>query len=225
MNNILLITMISNPYINTILSTNVNLNPRQMDNKIYKYMKDNLIKKVEGKCFDKYGFVSKVYNIQSYKGGYIHAENPNAAATFSVKFSCKLCIPLKGKNIVCKIINIVNETYINSQNGPITVIVNMNNVNNELFFRDQRNNKLMYKEKNGSFSEINTGKYIVVSIQSKTFNNMDVIIMATGTLLRIASDSEIQKTFGEEYKNTENKTISYDDYIKEEQISIDNLDN
>jgi DNA-directed RNA polymerase subunit E'/Rpb7 len=39
----------SGPYITTILDTTVTLKPSQFDNRIYKNLKDNLIKNLEGK--------------------------------------------------------------------------------------------------------------------------------------------------------------------------------
>ena len=52
---------IFSPYINTKLYTNVILYPNQMNNDIYKNLKDNLIKSIENKCFIDYGYIIKVY--------------------------------------------------------------------------------------------------------------------------------------------------------------------
>jgi DNA-directed RNA polymerase subunit E'/Rpb7 len=202
----------SGPYITTLLSTTINLNPRQMDNKIYKNLKDNLIKKVEGHCYRNYGFISKVYDIKEYSQGDLIPENPMAAATFAVKFTCKLCNPLKKKQIVCKIMKI-NNLFINAQNGPITMIITMNRINNEKFYQDTKTGKLMANLGDGKVQEIKPGTYVVTTIESRTFNDMDSIIMAIGELNRLATEKEIDNSFLQEHSNNE-KIVDFNDYME-----------
>lgn len=201
----------SGPYITTLLSTTVNLNPRQMDNKIYKNLKDNLIKKVEGKCYRNFGFISKIYDIKEYSEGVLIPENPMAAATFAVKFTCRLCNPLRKKQIVCKVAKI-NNMFINAQNGPITMIITMNRINNDVFYQEQKTGKLMAKH-NGKTTEITPSSYIIATIESRTFNDMDSIIMAIGELNRLATDEEINDSFKQEY-NVNNDLTDYNEYIQ-----------
>lgn len=201
----------SGPYITTLLSTTVNLNPRQMDNKIYKNLKDNLIKKVEGKCYRNFGFISKVYDIKEYSEGMLIPENPMAAATFGVKFTCRLCNPLRKKQIVCKIAKI-NNMFINAQNGPITLIITMNRINNEIFYQELKTGKLIAKI-SGKTVEVTPGSYVVVTIESRTFNDMDSIIMAIGELNRLATDEEVNDSFKQEYGSNEDIT-DFNDYMQ-----------
>jgi len=202
--------MSSSPYITTLLSATINLNPRQMDNKIYKNIKDNLIKKIEGKCYRNYGYIAKVYDIKEYSNGIMIPENPQAPATFAVKFTCKICNPLRKKKIVCKIAKI-NNMFVNSQNGPITVISTMNRINEEIFFIDQKTNKLMSKI-NGNIEEVSPGKFIIVTIESKMFNDMDTVIIALGEINRMATDEEINNSFQDEYKE-DNDVTSFTEYM------------
>ena len=216
---------LSSPYVTTLLTSTINLNPRQMNNQIYKNLKDNLIKKVEGKCFKSYGFVSKIYEIKEYNQGLIVAENPLAAASFNIKFSCRLCNPLRNKQIVCKVMKIINGMFINSQNGPITAIITITRINNELFYKDQKTNKLMAKASSGGSGdkpfEITPGTYIIVNIENRTFNDMDTIIMAIGELSRLATKEEIENSFKEEYGvDGENKIIDFEEYIKNNENTI-----
>lgn len=187
---------LANPYINTTLVTVINLNPKQMNNKIYKNIKENLIKKIEGKCFKDFGFISKIYNIVEYKGGEIIAENPNASATFSVKFGCKLCNPLKGTAIIFKIDQIVNEMYLSAKNGPITTYIKL--TSHENIYKDTKTNILMFSNNNKT-SAIDVGKYIIVIIESKMFSNMGETIVTTGFIDRMATDEEINISFEHEY--------------------------
>lgn len=201
----------SGPYITTLLTTTVNLNPRQMDNKIYKNLKDNLIKKVEGRCYRNYGYISKVYDIKEFSQGDLIPENPMAAATFGVKFTCRLCNPLKKKQIVCKVMKI-NNLFINAQNGPITMIITMNRINGDAFYQEPKTGKLMAKLSDNKTSEITPGTYIVTTVESRTFNDMDSIIMSIGELNRIATDEEVQNSFKQEY-TTDEKIVDFGDYM------------
>lgn len=206
------------PYIVTLLNTSVNLNPRQMNNQIYKNLKDNLIKKIEGKCYRNFGYVAKVYDIKEYSDGYLIPENPMAAATFSLKFTCKLCIPLRKKHIVCKIEKITNM-LISAHNGPITMIITMNRINGDLFYQDQKTGKLMIKNEKKN-KEVTPGMYIIATVESRAFNDMDQIIMSIGELNRLATDEEINASFSQEHNNNTN-IVNFNDYMKKDNV-IDN---
>src|ERR1700722_13785306 len=91
------------PYINTKLFTLVTVMPNQMNNDIYSHMKSNLAQRLEGKCYRNFGYISKIYEILEHGDGVIEPENPTAAAAYNVKFTCRLCIPLKDKYIICKV--------------------------------------------------------------------------------------------------------------------------
>ena len=203
----------SGPYITTVLSSVVSLNPKQMDNNIYKHLKENLIKKLEGKCFSKYGYVSKIYEILEKSKGRIIQENPMAAATFDVKFSCRLCHPIKKQQLICKIQKI-NKLFINASNGPITVIITMNRINSQVFYQDPKTNKLMARVNEGKSIEVTADKYIKVTIESTTFNDMDTIIMAMGELINLATDDEVKKRFEEEYGDATNKPVNFEKYLE-----------
>lgn len=212
--------MISSPYITTTLVSVVNLNARQMDNKIYKNLKENLIKNLENKCYRNYGFISKIYNVEQYTDGFIIAENPTASATFKLKFNCRLCNPLKNQNIVCKLMKILSKNaFINSQNGPITVISTATRINEEVFHKEPNTGKLWYKNSDGSNIEVKPGSYVVVNIESKSFNDKDDIIMALGTIIRLATEEEINNSFKDEYGVDQmNNVIDFDEYIKSENV-------
>ena len=208
--------MSSGPYITTVLETQITLKPNQMNNQIYKNLKDNLIKQLEGKCYRNYGYIVKIYEILKYSEGIVIPENPTASAVFGVRFSCRLCNPLKRKQIICKI-HKINNAFINAQNGPITVIVPINSITGDIFYQDTKTNKLMAKQKTGPSFEITPGKYIRISIIAKQFNDMATIIMATGELVDIVTnDEEIKKSYSDEYGvGNERKYINFDKYIED----------
>lgn len=217
--------MSTGPYITTIIETQVVLKPNQMNNQIYKNLKDNLTKRLEGKCYRNYGYINKIYEITKYSEGVIIPENPTAAAMFAVKFSCRLCNPLKKKQIICKIQKI-NNMFINAQNGPITVIITMNSINSNLFYQDVKTNKLMFKQSDGKSVDVSPGKYVKVTIMSKQFNDMDNIIMAMGELNSLVTDEEeIKKSYSEEYGvGSDKKIVNFDKYIEDKDDIVEEND-
>lgn len=203
-------SVLSSPYITTILQSPITISARQMDNNLYKHLKENLIKKLEGRCYNKYGFISKIYEILEHSTGEIVSENPMASAMFIVKFSCTLCHPMVKKQIICKIQKI-NKLFINATNGPITAIITMTRKNENIFYQDAKTNRLMAKLGEGKSVEVLPERFIKITVETKTFNNMDRIIMVMGELNDLATDQEIKKSFEDEYKHN---NISFEKYIE-----------
>lgn len=201
----------SGPYINTELYTNVTLNPNQMDNKIYINLKRNLEENVAKKCFRDYGYIMEVYEILNFKDGVIQPENLMGSSIFDVTFSCRLCMPLKNKQIICQVIR-VNKLLITVGNGPILVIITNNRINDKVFFTDVNNN-LRYRI--GEKSQILKSKeFVKITVISTTFNHGDNKIKVIGFLEDIADDQEKTQFYSQLY-NKDEKLINYEDYIKE----------
>lgn len=201
------------PYINTILSTSVSLKPRQMDNYIYKHLKDNLIKKVEGRCYREYGYIKKVYKIEEYGDGIIVPENPLSNAVFNVKFHCRICYPLKNKEIICKIEKI-NSKLINCSNGPITCIIELLKLMNTSIISDVKTGKIMYKDNNNILTELKANLFIKVNLTGVIFNDKDSIIMSLGNITGIANEKEIEDFYNEEYKSEDEEILDFNEYKK-----------
>lgn len=183
------------PYINTTLETDILLYPHQMDNNLYKHIKNNLKEKIEGKCYSKYGYIVKIYEITDYSNGIIVPEDLTGVATFHVKFTCKLCRPIENQVIICKYIK--NKPDICFQNGPIEIIVGNRGVGDK-FFVDNKTNKLLYKLENNQTKEINIGDYVKATVYNIVFSNKSTNILSIGTLTDIATDDEIKKMFQDE---------------------------
>jgi DNA-directed RNA polymerase subunit E'/Rpb7 len=208
----------NSPYINTELTTSISLEPSQMNNNIYKNLKNNLINRFSGKCFKDYGYISKIYDISKYSDGYVAAENPKSAARFYVTFNCKLCYPLLKKQIICKI-DRANRQIMRLNNGPISILVTTKDrINKNIFFIDQKTGNLMAKKGDKSIP-ISIGDYVKVTVESRQFNDQDTMIMAMGFLEDIATDEEVKQSYEKEFGNDE--TIIYDDYISLEKDKHD----
>jgi len=204
------------PYINTSLYSIVSLDAAQMNNDIYTNLKLNLTNKLEGKCYQEYGYINTVYAIIERGQGIILPENPLASATFKVKFTCKLCNPLKGTQIICQI-DKVTAIMISLTAGPIKIIIIPENINKSLFFTD-KNNNLRYLNKNIS-KEISQGTFVKITVLSKTFSDMDNIIIVMGNLDDLATDEEIKQFYKDEYSNDDKKIINFEEYLQQEKVA------
>ena len=203
------------PYINTSLYSIVSLDAAQMNNDIYSNLKSNLIKQLEGKCYREYGYINKIYAITERGQGMILPENPLASATFKVKFNCKLCNPLKGTQIICQI-DKVTSFMISLIAGPIKIIILPENINKTLFFTD-KNNNLRYRNNNNS-QEISKGTHVKITILSKTFNDMDNIILVFGNLDDLATKDEIEQFYKDEYSIDDKNIIRFEEYLQQEKV-------
>lgn len=201
----------TSPYINTKIITNVTLYPNQMNNNIYLNLKKNLEKKVIGKCFEDYGYISEIYGIEyGPEDNVIEAENFSASAEYKILFSCRLCIPLKKKQIICEV-GRVNKLLVTVTNGPILIVITNNRINDKIFFTDNNNN-LRYRSENKSYI-LKSKDFVKVTIITTTFNNGDEKIKAIGFLDDMANNKEI-KQFYQELYNKEGEIVDLNEYLK-----------
>jgi len=199
------------PYINTKLFTTVSLQPSQMDNKIYLNLKKNLEHSVKQKCYRDYGFIMDIYDITNYKNGVILAENLMTAALFDVSFSCRLCLPMKGMQIICQIYK-VNKLLLTAVNGPIFVIVTKERINNKVFFNDSNNN-FRFKTPDNKHHKLDSKQFVKLTIDTITFENGDKKIKVIGFLEDMATDKEIENFYKELY-NKDDELVDFNEYAK-----------
>lgn len=196
------------PYINTVLQSNTILHPYQMDNKVYINLKKNLEKKIVGKCFSNYGYIVKIIEILNYKDGIIEAENTESSAIFDLKFSCKICAPLKNTQIICEI-DRVNKLLITAVNGPILIVITNDRINSKVFFKDNNNN-IRYK-KDGQSLMLQPHDFIKITLQTIQFFDGDEKIKAIGFMEDIASESEKKKYYEDQFVET-NELVDFNAY-------------
>jgi DNA-directed RNA polymerase subunit E'/Rpb7 len=189
------------PYINTTLITPVMVQSNQLDNKLYLHIKNNLIKKLEGRCYLTYGYIKKINKIEDISEGIVEAEDSTCGIKFVIKFNCKLCYPIKNKYLICKI-DRMNKTLISAINGPIKVIITPDKINKDVFLTDaDRNIKIKDKSR-----LIEPEMFVKVLILQSTFSNYDTTIIAIGNLHDIAKEHEIE-AFKLDNVNMNNNTI------------------
>lgn len=208
---------IQTPYINTYLYAKVGLHPSQFDNDIYKHLKNNLIRKLQGRCYKNYGYISKIYKIDERLGGELIAEDPSAAARYNIKFSCKICKPLKGTVIVCEVVTI-NKSLIHLRNGPINLLMfeDSGAINQNNFTFDDKKNVLIAKNGGNNVPiPVVAGTFVEVKVGASRIEHNSNRILVTGTLENIASKKAIEESI----KQRENDGLAftnYDTYVDNE---------
>ena len=211
----------NNPYITTYLTTNVRILPREMDNNIRKYIKTSLEKEHIDKCFNDYGYIVKVHEIEVISDGDIIPEDPMCCANFDVKFLCTLCRPVNNTFLIAKVINMSEKLIILSY-GPLQIIINtLNSINKNIFVFNQNISRWTAKKKaeKGEKIDATIQKYIVlksemyikVKILSKKIIDKTKQIICLGFLEDIANDEEIKQSIKDIYEP--HKYDSIDDFI------------
>ena len=207
----------SSPYINTKLCTSIMLHPSHMNNNLYNNLKKKLVESLEKRCFGDYGYIIKIFKLESYEDGIIEAENTTASALYNVTFTCRLCKPLKGIRMICEVERI-NKVLVRLKNGPIFIAVTGDRVNTNVFFKDNYRN-LRYKVDNKSYT-LKQGDFVKVNIVQTTFYNGDTNMFALGFLEGMATDNEIEEYYMDEFGNQTDKFVDYETYITEKKREI-----
>jgi DNA-directed RNA polymerase subunit E'/Rpb7 len=196
--NMLQMSLLHSPYIETSLRCPIMLTPTQMDNKLQLHLKSNLNNTVKGRCYLNYGHIIKINKIEEISDGIIEQEDSTCNAKFIVKFSCRLCFPAKNKEIICKI-DRMNKALISGINGPIKAIITPDKINKDKFFTDNDRNIRIKSTSQVLESEM----YIRVLILASTFNHYDIDIIIISYLQDMATEQEI-KLFQKEQMDNQN---------------------
>ena len=182
----------TSPYINTTLTTQIQIRPDQMDNRLYLNLKENLSRKLVGKCYKDNGCIVELYKILDYSTPHLIAEDFTSSARTSVMFSCKICKPLEKQEITCRVVA-VTKIFLTAENGPIRVIITPDRINETNFFKDNTNN-LRFRNESGS-QLIKSGDFVKVLISNIEYIHGDKRIKVIGVLNSVASDNDIERFY------------------------------
>lgn len=181
--------LVHSPYNNTTLVCPIMLYPNQMDNNMNSHLKNNLISKLVGKCYQNYGCIMQIYKINDVSESIIEAEDPTCSAKVIVSFTCRLCIPIKNRDLICKISR-MNKEMISAVNGPICVIIvvaTTDKINTDKFFTDVMRN-VRIKENS---EVVVPNMYIRIKVLGHENRMNEEKILVMGFLEDIASEDEI----------------------------------
>lgn len=184
----------SNPYKDTIFTTQVQLHPSQLDNDFYNHLKRNLKDKLEGKCYRNYGYIVEIYAIKEYSEGKIISDNGFSPVLFNVTFSCKLCNVIKDSQLICRITT-VTEQIIRCENGPISIYIPTARINKEKFLMDNNNNLRLKDNK----KKMTNADYVKITIDAQVLEDGNVNIVVLGNLDDIATEKETKMFLNEQF--------------------------
>jgi DNA-directed RNA polymerase subunit E'/Rpb7 len=213
------------PYFNTTFTKTIGLHPNQMNKKLNKNLKDNLIKKFQNKCFGSYGYIYKIYKITEKDGGLIIPENPLAPAMYKVTFQCKLCRPLRGSTIILEV-KAINTNLIYLVNGPIHCVIfeGYDQINKKKFTFDERRNILVGHLDNKKGVKVGPGTFVKVKCIDLRIENGTKKITMLGILDSIASKEESEKAFIEKEQEEDLPFYDYEDYSSKDIIEEELVD-
>jgi DNA-directed RNA polymerase subunit E'/Rpb7 len=181
-----------------------------MNNDVYYYLKNNIEKKVQGKC-NEFGYVIKVLKIEDYSEGEIEAENFTGSAVYKIRYLASLCVPVEKTQIITKIENI-NNAILLSSHGPISCVITPDKVNSQLFTNEI--GKYYYKKNNSKEKvELQKGDLIKVTILSKKLYKNDIMI-SLGFLDEMANEGEIDNFYKQELFNPDQEEIETVDLVE-----------
>lgn len=179
------------PYCNTNLSATVSLHPKHINKYVRTNIKKELVKSLSRKCYKDHGYLVHIHDILTCSDGVVVNEDPNCMTNYNVDFSCVLCMPIMGTNIISKIV-IVSDAFIRADNGPIVIIIMPEQYNTDNFFLD--NNKVLSSHiGQGKVVPLQKNNFVKVTIISVAMNSNDDHITVIGFLDSLATDDEIDR--------------------------------
>lgn len=192
-------------YYRTQLQEKVTIAPNQINAQITDHIFNNLKANIEGKSNEN-GIVLKVNKLIKHDLGKIDRVNLTSKVDYLVTYECYLCSPIKDLEIVCELENNV-KGYLIGKNGPIVVVVQLNNIDNQRFELKNSNVYHIPTEK-----ELKIGDYLKVSIINISNNSGENKILALCKLINMATKDEIENYKVDKALITGNMTDS-NDYI------------
>tara|TARA_B110000908_G_C10265575_1_gene463556 strand:- start:4125 stop:4706 length:582 start_codon:yes stop_codon:yes gene_type:complete len=176
------------PYQDTFQYTRIKLEPHYFNSDLEPNLLHILRQKDSKKC-NKNGFIDEIYNIESYKGGYISSNNLSGSAMFDIKYNCRICYPIIRSTIIIQI-KTINQELIVGTNGPIFIFIPKEEIDTTFWnFSESFNNKTTGKS-------LKENDFVKVEILDRRINQGGFIINTIGKLLDHASTSEIRKFYG-----------------------------
>jgi DNA-directed RNA polymerase subunit E'/Rpb7 len=195
------------PYFITTLEADVRIAPNQMNNNIMDAVKKNLDIMYSNKCYNNYGYIEKIVDIDdNIKGGNIRAEDTTAAAVLRVSFKCRICNPIKKSIIMGKIAGI-NSMMIIAKNGPIRFIIGESNINtNNIQFRKSAYYPVSQK---GEIIKkpITKGTYVMIQVMGKKVAHNSSQITVFGRLESVIHDDDIMEAIRDQYESNEHISV------------------
>ena len=176
--------------------TRIMIPPHMMNSDIEDNMFIVLQQKVENKC-NRFGFVSKVFNIDKYIEDIIAPENFSGGAIYKISYHCNIIVPIENTIIIANI-KAINSELVIAVYGPIIIFVPKANIDTNIWdvsneFTD-RKNKTILKQNDT----------VKIQLEKVKINQGDIQIKCIGRLLERPTEEEQQEyTDNEKLNNNE----------------------
>lgn len=206
----------SGPYFNTELYCRISLHPSQLNNNIYINLKENIIKKYKGKCYKSYGLITKIHKISERSEGKLIPDDFSASPYYNVKFSCRLCKPLKNSLIVAEVVGI-SQSLIYLRNGDIHIYILdiKNDVNPNNFVYNEQKSALIANIGGNQGKIVERGDFLKVKVLGVKIEHGEHHIVVIGILESVASEKESNDSILKQ-DNDDEEFTSYDSYMAQE---------
>ena len=192
----------NSPYFNTQLYADIRLKPHQMNNNILDELKQNLNKELTHKCYNNYGYIDAIYDIDdNIEGGNIRPEDKTSSSLYKLKFSCRIVNPIIKGTVIAKITGI-NDKMILARDGPIVIIIGMKNINSNNIVYHKTS---YYPLKDGKIinKPIVKDSYVIMKINNKKIINGSSDIIAIGSMENVASNDEVKEYMKKKYPDVD----------------------
>jgi len=124
----------------------VDLSPTDLQtDDLYIILKNKLKQLFNKNCLENYGYIDSIYNIIDYTEGEILIDNFDGLIRYNVTYNAKICNPIINNLLECKVTNI-NNSIISAVNGPITIIISLQNINLKIFKINEKSEIVIINE-------------------------------------------------------------------------------
>lgn len=196
------------PYYTTLINTETCVPPNQLNSNILVNIKQNLIRKHKGRCFNSYGCIMDIYSVSDKIGdGMTRPEDNSGSAYYNVEFKAKICNPMNNELLVARVKS-VNKHIICAVNGPIVIMIMNDSINTEKFRYNNSKEALfpLNKDKKELNNPIDVGTYIMVRVRNKCMAKGDNKIVSLGTLEDLANHEQVMANMKNEMSNDDEIT-------------------
>ena len=95
-----------NLFVNNIYECRIDVTPEQLNKKLEQHLLANLRSRYENRCDPDFGYIKKgsILKIERRSVGGLVTEGFNGNITYNVTFKCQSAMPVKGSQLICKIL-------------------------------------------------------------------------------------------------------------------------
>lgn len=193
----------TNVFNDNILTTKVKIQPRNLNKNYHQYILNKLQKQFEGK-FSKFGLIKEdTIDLLSVSLGSLEQNSFEGNILFNVSFNCKICNPVIGNILLCKVANTNNFGILCSAEDDNKTIIDIIIPKKSIAIQSDID-----------LTNIKIGMNVYVEIIGRKPILNDTKIKCIGKIIKTDNRSKVTP-------NLNNENIEEDDDIIKEEIDIE----